>query len=294
MKSIILSLAIYSIIIIANSQNVIPNADFESWTQHSNYDSPNFWSNPNSTTASLNIFPVTKESVIKHSGLHSVKIQSKSIFGTPIPGLITLGDFSVNIVTMQATISGGIEFTARPNSLKGYFQYEPVSNDEAFIGILMLKKTGNIWDTIGTGQFRNSTRIVNWTEFSADITYTSTENPTHMNIIIVSSDINLPQPNSTLYIDNLRLTYPMSIDETNNNDIKIFYSNDNLNIINPKSHNIDIIEIYNLEGKLIFNQNINSFSENININVSGLKKGIYLIKYQTNSLNTFSIKIPIL
>lgn len=276
------------------SQNTIPNPSFENWTQYSNYTNPNSWSTPNATTASLNIHTVTKESSIKQSGQFSAKIQSKSIFGTPIPGLITLGEFSVNLATMQATISGGVEFTARPNSLKGYFQYEPVSNDEAFIGILMLKKTGNIWDTIGTGQFKTSNRIVTWTEFIANITYTSNDNPTHMNIIIVSSDINLPQPNSTLYIDNLSLTFPQNINNSNYEDFKVIYSDNEIEIYNPASHTVDYVEVYSIDGKLVKKLVANSNSKKIKINNLNLKSGIYIFKTQLNSTININRKITVL
>lgn len=114
---IILLLAFYKI---AYEQQV-PNGNFESWYNESNYQNPQYWDTPNSTTGSLNIFTVIRETSIVQSGNSSVKIQSKSIFGTPIPGLITLGDFNVNITTLQSSITGGYPFTYKPVCLKDIF-----------------------------------------------------------------------------------------------------------------------------------------------------------------------------
>jgi len=181
----------------------MPNGSFETWTQTGSYAEPNSWSTPNPTTASLGTFTVTKETAVVQSGTAAAKIQTKSVLGIQIPGLLTLGTFSINLVTMEAKIEGGTPFTSRPSSLTGYYQYEPKFGDECFVGVLLLKQIGNSWDTLGTGSFASTSNILTWTPFTANINYNSQDDPTHLNIIILSSDRNNPQPNSTLYIDNL-------------------------------------------------------------------------------------------
>lgn len=271
-----LILILLSTCLTINSQNA-PNPSFESWENFPNYSNPTSWSTPNSTTASLGIFTVTKESAIKHSGNFSAKLQSRSIFGTPIPGLLTLGNFSVNMVTMEATITGGTPFTQRPNALRGFFQYEPVSNDEAFVGVLLLKQSGSSWDTIGSGQFTTSNRIVTWTEFVANITYFSDDIPTHLNIIIVSSDINSPQANSVLYIDNLSFTYPTDINEHKTNNINAYYIDEKLIILNPNLEKIKQMNVYSIDGKLVNTKTIEANSDKIIFSVSNLSKGVYIV-----------------
>jgi len=251
MKIQIVAMGLLLLTYVVHAQ-LVPNGNFENWTAASNYDDPTGWDTPNSATASLGIKTVTKESSIVQNGSFAVKLKSGSIFGTPIPGLITLGDFNINIVTFQATITGGTPFTLKPDKMNGFFQYEPVFNDEAFIGVILLKQNGTQWDTIADGNFTTTSNIVTWTPFSITINYRSTDTPTHLNIIILSSDRNAPQPNSTLYVDNLVFTYPASVEEIQSEYADIFVYDNILHIISK--HNsvfASSVEVYSVDGRLL-------------------------------------------
>jgi len=189
----------------------VPNGDFEVWTATGNYQEPDSWSTPNPTTASLGLYTVTRESTLKQSGSYSARLQTRSLFGLQIPGLLTLGTFSINLITMEAKIEGGIPFTWRPESMTGYLQYEPKFGDECFIGVLIMRQNGTGWDTLGNGSYTSTSTLTAWTQFTIPIDYTSSATPTHLNIIILSSDRDNPQPNSTLFIDNLQFNYPVNV-----------------------------------------------------------------------------------
>ncbi len=272
--SIILLLVIY---IMANGQQV-PNGNFEIWYNESNYQNPEYWDTPNSTTASLNIFTVVRETGIVQNGNSSVKIQSKSLFGTPIPGLITLGDFNVNPATLQSNITGGYPFTYKPSMLKGFFQYEPVNYDQAFIGIVLLRQNGSNWDTIATGNFKPTGTVLSWTPFSIPIQYIDNQTtPTHLNIIILSSDKDYPQPNSILYIDNLTFEYNNSLTTSSfEKEPILIWHNQALNISNIKTPTE--IEILDITGKNIVKQQITS-----DISIVLKSKNIYIVRLKSNS-----------
>ncbi|MCX7862374.1 MAG: PCMD domain-containing protein [Bacteroidales bacterium] len=269
---------------VAYSQQV-PNGNFEQWYNESNYQNPQYWDTPNSTTSSLNIFTVTRETNIVQNGTSCAKIQSRSIFGTPIPGLVTLGDFNVNIATFQSSITGGYPFTFKPSILKGYYQYEPVNNDRAFIGVILLKQNGNSWDTLGSGNFKPTNTVLSWTPFTVPIQYINTqETPTHLNIIILSSDKDYPQPNSILYIDNLTFEYNNSITSVSNNiSPEIQWTSPYLRIKNIKQPTI--IEVFDITGKSI--SKLHTYSE---ISFTLPLNNIYFISC-TNDLNTITKKI---
>lgn len=261
----------------ASSQTTIPNGDFESWEQSSNYADPSSWDSPNSTSATLGVVTVSEESTIVQNGSSAVKLESGSIIGTPIPGLITLGEFNINILTFEATIEGGTPFTGRPESLSGYYQYEPAFGDEAFIGIILLKQNGGNWDTIGDGNFSSTTELLVWTPFTATVTYRSTETPTHMNIIILSSDRNAPQPTSTLYVDNMSLTYPASIQSMTTEAVHFYVSSDFLYLNPHLQSESSLIEIYSIDGKLILSSVYHPMQgENAKIDIQMLNQGMYI------------------
>lgn len=268
----------------------VPNGDFETWQQSGNYMNPQFWDTPNDVTASLGIFTVTRESSIVQNGSYSLKLQSKSVFGSPIPGLATLGDFSINLFTMQATITGGYPFTYKPVSLSGYYQYEPVFGDEAFVGVLLLRQSGNIWDTIADGNFTTTQQKLSWTPFTITLNYRNNDDPTHLNIIILSSDRNNPQPNSTLYIDNLQFSYPTSIYEMENPSAIVTYKDNHINVSLRPSLSLKIVEVYSLQGQLIARHLITVNSESYQFPLT-LHPSMYMVRLIFNDHPTHVSRI---
>jgi len=270
----------------------IPNGNFENWTQGSGYSDPTGWDTPNSTSSTIGVVTVSKESSIVQNGSFAAKLQTKSILGTPIPGLITLGDFNINIITFVATITGGTPFTGKPESMSGYFQYEPVFNDEAFIGIILLKQNCSNWDTIADGSFTSTSTILTWTPFLATLNYRSTDTPTHLNIIIMSSDRNAPQPNSTLYIDNLTLTYPTDINENETGFVTFRQSNNILYLyVNDESNLMKNVQLYSIEGKLIASENYALPINSSEIQTGQFSSGIYMLNIGLENGITLSKKI---
>lgn len=266
----------------------VPNGNFESWYNESNYQNPTYWDTPNSTTGSLNVFCVQKENSIVQNGTAAAKIQSKSIFGTPIPGLVTLGDFNVNIINFVSTIEGGYPFTFKPTILKGFYQYEPINGDQAFIGVLLLKQNVNVWDTIAQGNFKTTATVLNWTPFTININYSNlSETPTHLNIIVLSSDKDAPQPNSTLYIDNLTFEYPLISETSSLNKVQL-YTYQNKVIINNIETNSQIT-VFNSNGQIVFEKYIHDANYSFNIE----QKGIYFVSIKSNQ-NVLNKKIAIL
>ncbi len=258
----------------------VPNGNFENWTAASTYDDPTGWDTPNSTSSTLGVITVYQESTYVQNGNFAAKLQSKSILGTPIPGLITLGDFDINIMTFEATITGGVPFIHKPEALHGYFQYEPVANDQAFVGVILLKQNGSNWDTIADGSFTSNATVLTWTNFTATLTYRSTDTPTHLNIIIMSSDRVAPQPNSTFYVDNLTFTYPASVEEIEKPELNSWVSDGFLNIYSVnQNHSISTVDIYDMQGRSL--QSMDFFNEQssfVRFPVFNLPTGILFVR----------------
>lgn len=284
MKKLYILLAILILSKVVFSQT-IPNAGFENWDSYSNYENPVSWDSPNETASTLFLEPVKKETSIVQEGSFSAYLETVS-FGFIIPGLLTLGDFNVNIITQEATISGGIPFTSRPNHFKGYIQYEPASADICFIGILLLKDMGSgIYDTIGDGNFQTDQTLLSWTPFDITINYNSPDAPTHMNIIILPSDFDNPQPGSILYIDNLSLETSSSLDEPISNYniyASIDPSNSKLYVQSPDML-IQSIEVYDIQGRLMIKElAVNSL---IWSSDNALDNGLFIVNVITESGN---------
>lgn len=289
---VILSLIVLPFVMEAQS---VPNGNFENWTQTASYENPTGWDSPNSVSSTLGVYTVTKESSIVQNGNYSARLQTKSIIGTPIPGLLTLGNFNINITTFEATITGGVPFTDKPEALHGFYQYEPVFNDEAFIAVILLKQNGSSWDTIADGSFTSTSTVLTWTPFTATLNYRSPDTPTHLNIIILSSDRNAPQPNSTLYIDNFSLSYPTNIENNEAENIKISFSEGNLIISNVNnSMSLNEVVIISNDGKILQIHNLHHSSDpNISFPLVQTASGLYITSLKFSDGRRKSMKFLI-
>ncbi len=193
---------------VAQSQT-IPNGDFESWVPGLSYDQPTSWDTPNESISALATdYVVFDETTDIFAGSHSVKLECKDIvvfFQTiTVPGFVTLGDLSVNTVTQEVSINGGVPFTDRPDKLTGNFKYLPSGTDNCVFEVVLLNydaSTSTILDTIGQGVFTSSATSTAWDYFEAVINYNSSATPNYMNINLLSSE-NL-NAGSIVYVDNL-------------------------------------------------------------------------------------------
>ncbi|NSW45244.1 MAG: PCMD domain-containing protein [Bacteroidales bacterium] len=265
----------------------IPNADFENWTG----GNPNGWQTPNAFTQQYGVVTVTQETVNPHSGTYSVKLETKSIFGYAVTGLITNGQISVNLSNPNPiTILGGTPFTERPNHFKGYFHYTPASGDYCTIVALLLKKNvqTNQFDTVGVAQYINNTSVTGWTMFDAPFAYAMGDTPDTMQIVAVSSNPNAAIVGSTLWVDHLYFeggTLGNNILKLNE-QIQVFPNpvNDLLNIYFGKpTTGQTSITIFNATGQRVKQSIIPAGTQISSLNIYDLPKGIYIIQIQNNS-----------
>jgi hypothetical protein len=194
-------------------QNEILNPDFEVWEEVNGFDKPKYWNTSNFSLYGIVTFnTVTKENLSALEGAFCPKLVTKSQIidnsEVKVAGLLTLGNFDINIESRQAVVNGGIPFVSRPVSLEGYYKYAGVGIDSCFIDFALTKfKASDLSrDTVASARF-SSASIDNWTSFSLPIRYSSNETPDSMNIIILSSDTSIFENGSTLWIDNLSLKY---------------------------------------------------------------------------------------
>ena len=196
MKNLILIAALC--FTIGTQAQVIPNGDFENWTN----GNPDSWSTYNDLATLLGIVPapVTQETPAP-SGNSYLKATSRFSFlaGDNIPGVALLG----NADFVNATGSIGIPFTQTPAFFSGVFKHEIVSPTDSMIIVCQLTK----WDPESSSQisigaafgFNFGNSVSNWTNFSYPIQYESTELPDSLSIGVVS----IGEDGASVSIDNL-------------------------------------------------------------------------------------------
>lgn len=270
-----------------SAQTTIPNAGFENWTASGSYENPDSWDSPNDVTSSLGKIVVEKEDVYVHGGNFAAMITVLSSFAGNLPGMLTLGDFSFDLMSMTATIDGGTPFTGKPEKMTGWYQYEPNNNDICLIGAFLLQDNSGTWDTIATAGFESTATVLTWTQFEAVFDYRNSNTPTHMNIILMPTDRNNPQAGSTIYIDDLTFEYPQSIGE-NNNSAKLFSDHDaNLIKLNFAEATDATIVLSDINGRTL--KKIHASGIEASIGMAGIPKGVYIVQISDRS-NIYSIK----
>lgn len=274
MKRIFTTLFAVLFVAFTYAQN-IPNNEFENWTS----GKPTSWDAPNITGFVTTVTEVTSG---QHSGAKSCKIETKSSLMGTVPGFITLGVFDL----ASQSISGGIPFPYRPSKLKGYYKYTPAGADQCFVGIGLSKIVGGVRDTIGQGLLQSTIAVASWTAFEQDITWTSTDDPDSLNIIISSSNLTATGVvGSVLYVDSLYFEFlPVGM---SNEDIKTldilacypnpFSGNTTINFASPENTMYEF-SVLNMIGVEVFKSKINAKAgeNSVSFSAAGLPSGIYL------------------
>jgi hypothetical protein len=281
-KKYIYTVLLFLIMAMSYSQS-IPNNGFETWTNTNGYNIPSNWGTMNPYTTSTSIYTCTKGTPgITGSTVAYIKLVSKSVTGMGIvPGLAVSG-----VLNSDKTYDSGFSFNNRPTSLNGSWQYMGSGSDIGFVKILFtrINPTTLQTETIGSGTYNLSGMVMSWATFSIPITYTTSDNPDHCQIVLSSSG-STPVANSYLYVDNLNFTMALNVNEFGNKDIEIYPnpSNDIVLIdyskINEKVKSIEVIDML---GNEVLNESPNE-NQLSKLNIDFLLNGIYLLKIRTEN-----------
>ena len=210
-----LLLSLFLMIGIYASAQLIPNADFENWS--GNPLKPVSWDTSYETVYGTSFETVTRVTS-PQSGTYAAQVKTirKNVLvfqPVTLPGILTLGDFILDVGNETADIEGGIVFPYRPSKLRGYYKADPKSGDRCIIaaGFSYWNSELNQRDTIGLGQMFFNTAVPNWTLFEIPIVWENNIIPDSLNIIIASSDLYAGTfvQNSSITVDNLSFVYPI-------------------------------------------------------------------------------------
>ncbi len=205
-------------------------------------------------------------------------------------GMIDLGN-KTGIVNPAAS-GWGAPYNLKPNSFCGYYRTQGLTAiDSAFI-VVYLSKNGT---NIGYGKFIITSNQSNWTNFCANITYSSVAMPDTIKIRCTAGKLFSGISNgnagygltSILDIDNCSLNFATTSITNNTNLLNGLQisPNPNQGIFEISSENLQPYNylIYNELGKLVLQGNGIGVTK---INSTQLAQGVYTIKVNTSSQQT--------
>jgi len=270
-----LSIVLLASTIIIKAQ--IPNADFENWGDNG----PTGWTVDNMPPM---IMPVT-QTTDAESGVNAVKGEVVSLQGNNIAPFLVSGD---------TTGYGGFAVSQRYASLKGWYKFAPVQDDSLVIAIVMLKNS----QVIGGGVVEPGNAST-YTQFTANITYTSGDAPDSARIMISiinhAGELSV-HAGSVMYVDNLSFGNVTAVNNgvSQPNSFKLFQNypnpfNPSTNIkYNLSSSGFVRLAIYNVLGqkvKTLVNKIQNAGEKEVTADLSLFTSGVYFYRLNVRSKN---------
>ncbi len=269
----------------------LENSGFEQWENvGTGEEEPVSWSSTKtSDNNSLNgLAPqVINRTTDSHSGTYAAKLTNKNVPFVNIVanGILTNGIIHTTTNPQDSYVYSDVNssdhnlpFTSYPDSITGWYKYNPQGNDIGNIQVLIHGSYGQLpinasTSIIALADFDFSASS-NWTRFSTPFNYYPTiNNPAYILCNISAGDSTQAVDNSELIIDDLELIYnTTTISNDNTYSCVAQYINEQIHVLNLKKEMNFLI--YNIQGQLFKEGKVGSFNQSINI---CLNAGIYFI-----------------
>jgi hypothetical protein len=282
------------------AQDQLQNPGFEDWDQIAatptdTIREPVDWSSlkTSDNDALSALAPVVlKRSSEAHSGAYSMQLSNVASF-LVANGIATNGRIHPDLVTTQAfTYTDTLDdrwnnpFTARPDSMTGWYQYTPQGGDSLQIKINLHKGFGkqpdddfeNKW--IAVAEFKSGLNTAGeWVRFSVPFEYFSDDIPEYALAVISSGNAYSAVAGSTGLFDDLEMIY---------NSTSVRYSphqpdgyiavegRRTLWIRNMTPSDFTEIRIFDITGKQVWSGKVHS--ERIDIIEANMAQGIYVVR----------------
>ena len=260
----------------------IPNPGFENPAGTDSIHATS-WHTTDTITSTMSVYPFYRTSN-SHSGNRAAKLETKTVLTLAAPGIATLGTLTMGIGGL--TVSGGIPFTYRPDTLKGFYKHPVSVTDTAIIAIGLFKWNVGLAkrDTVGSAEAIYTTQVNAYTSFWIKINYLSGATPDTKNIAMISSTSHV---GSLFYVDDLSFGYVggMGIQPVvKNSDNFSVYPNPSSSFVNINTDfnngNLTTVKVYNVLGKEMYST-ANSLKKQT-IDVSEYPVGLYFVEAINN------------
>jgi hypothetical protein len=300
MKNIV-TLFVFSLFIInISTQTQLDNPSFENWENvGTSVDEPTDWSSiKTSDDPTLSGFApvVWGQSSDAHSGSYSLEMTNVTTFGIVANGTVTNGrihaDFNPSfgyVFTDQTDDTWNQSFSDTPDSLVGWYKYNPAGNDKGKVEAVLhtanaqIPENGTAGNWVGRARADFTSNVSNWTRFSVPFNYYNSNTPAYILLVLTSGDSTVAVDGSQLLLDDLELVYlPASLNEMDQ-PIKCWFSENIFHTGINNSAGLYTLDVFDISGKLVFNEQINSFgSKEFYFN---FPKGVYVVNLRSESHN---------
>jgi len=305
------SALVFSITVCAQEQ--FENPGFEVWedilaSEQDTIREPVDWSSlktsDNSQLSSLAPDVCTRSSS-SHTGNYSLELTNVQSF-VVANGVATNGRMHPNInTTLSYMFTDTVDdqwhtpFTARPDSLVGWFNYSPQELDTMQIKVVLHQGFGKQPDPdytmnwIAMAEFRSPQNTEGeWLRFSVPFSYFKDENPEYVLAVLNSGAGYQAVAGSVLLLDDLEMIYnsPQSVDSRSFSEHGLIYAVDSRQLVlKDLDHTLyHAVWVHDITGKQVWKGSLRS--NKVDISSANLVPGLYLVNLQGES-EVFAQKI---
>lgn len=299
MKRNLLSIALIGLVASSVAQQQFENAGFENWENlGAPTEEPNDWSSiKTSDVSSLNSLApqVVSRSTDAHSGSYSLLVENKSAgFGIVANGIVSNGRIHADldpelgyVFTDGADGQWNTSFASRPDSLVGWYKYNPSGADQGKVDVILHTTSGfdfpgdeNGVKQVGRARFDiPNTTISTWKRFAVPFHYNSSDAPEYILAVLTSGDSTQAVNGSKAWFDDLELIYNVaSVEDLSAEEMKVSTDENRLKLWALNGWNQEVrIELYDLQGRVVSNTIWNAGND-LEWNLPEIN-GIHLLKY---------------
>lgn len=279
----------------------LENPGFENWENAGTVkDEPVDWSTIKTCDdpGIASVAPVTFDrSDDAHSGNYSLKLYNVKVFGIIATGAICNGRFHAEFnldssfsYTDPTDPKWNTPFTARPDSLEGWFKFFPKGDDRAQFKFILhvneckLPENGTLpnWVGMAVNVTEPGVTYAEWTHFSVPFTYFDDRTPQYILNVINSGDSTAAADSSYLLVDDLHVIYKSSgLSDQKTPDSFLINANYCLiiNLEHTEYYLNQWFYLFDVNGKTVLTKQLEN---NQVLLPSALPSGIYVAVLQTN------------
>ncbi len=278
-------------LVVANNSfaQTIPNAGFETWAVAGPFNAPTGWA----------VSPGVRQSSEAHSGSWALQC-TVDTFTNPFTSTL---DTVAGIAYSGAMVMGppspganlpGYAFTARPDSLTGFYKYHAFGLDTCSV-MVQLSKWNSATSTrtsIATARFSSSINDSLYRRFSTNLVYTDTAAPDTC-VIIITAAAGGPAPKhmgTSVWADDLAFA------NRNTTGVTPLLTSNNFSVYpNPFTHTLNLNEAGNIKAERM--QLTNLLGQVVlqtttkTLNTGGLANGTYILQVLASDGSVASQKV---
>lgn len=280
------------------AQQQFENAGFENWEDAGTVsDEPTDWSSiKTSDVPALNTFApeVWGQSSDANSGSYSLYVENISALGIVANGIVTNGRVHADanpengyVFTDVSSADWNTPFTSKPDSLVGWYKYNPATTDQGKVEVILHTGTsfslpGDVGGAshVGRARFNMPNAVIaSWTRFAVPFHYRNSDTPEYILAVLTSGDSTNAKDGSEAWFDDLELVYNVTdVEEITADELAVSSMENSLKVWSLSGWNRDIeLNLFDLQGRAISTKTWDASTDLI-WNFNELN-GIYLLRF---------------